>query len=56
VNSDRDNTVCKIHARAEESAGDLLSDGPAFWVSFSDDPTNLYFAYGYELTPWFQTE
>lgn len=51
--SERDNTVCKIHSRATEFTGDLLGEGPAFWVEFGDDPDNLYLAHGYELSPWF---
>jgi len=53
VHDDRNETVCKIVRRAEESVGELLSQGPAFWVAFSDDPDHVYFAYGYELSPWF---
>jgi len=50
---ERSNTVCKIDRRADEREGELLSQGPAFWVTFGDDPDTNYFAYGHELSPWF---
>lgn len=55
VHDDRDNTVCKIVRRSEESVAELLTLGPAFWVTFADDPSTEYFAYGFELSPWFPT-
>jgi hypothetical protein len=50
---DRSGTVCKIDRRATEHEGELLSAGPAFWVYFGDDPDTIYFAHGYELSPWY---
>jgi hypothetical protein len=49
----RSDTVCKIIARVTDADGELLGDGPAFWVTFGDAPEKKYFAYGHELSPWF---
>lgn len=52
----RNDTVCKIVRRAsyvEASEHDVLDQGPAFLVRFSDGHEEI--AYAHELSPWYPT-